>query len=945
MANYTFLPFLRRGIVGLANANTEKNRLIVPLRLQVIGEGEAPTVPIERNTQLYGPGDVTGLNFQAIIRTVPRAGVRDFEANFLAAIEFYDEDFLWRYSPMLHDTAGKIQPWLWLTVMEESEYLRLQGGKNQLPAIEIMSDAVRSAFPNPDTAAAWAHVHLNFKPEGATPKALGLNIQQKLDSDPNLGCSRLVCPRRLKPNVRYTAFLLPAFEKGRLAGLGRPESEIANVANAQPAWAKIAANASVGTLKFPVYYEWEFSTALEGDFEDLARKLGPLSISEQKDLTDAAKRIDVRNPGWGIKGAKGTIRMESALKLPNLTPDSLEEISDKKVLSEKISPLLNLGVVPLNGTTSKNTPHPYFKSQSNPTMPSNLEDDPIITPPLYGSFYRPGELLSPATGQNWYSELNLNPAYRIAAAQGTGVIQRNQEEFMDSAWGQLDTYIETWKTRSRWTFSEQLSQTMCEKRMLPMLNTVNQAAQYHATSFFSSLLPTITATGGTTDKFTNQMLSEAEKPSTLSRSFSKITRTGGPLMRRMGDKPTGVLFFNVTVIFAQVQETPLQKAANAILFWLNNNPNQNEQLKNIGLAGVEQLKTAVSLLLPPVSLKSSPITRKKDVHTKAMVGMWAQINPKNTIMARFETMRGNSAALGVRALAATSPIGPVFKEPTYKYLSEGNTDFILPGLDKIPQNRVAILQTNNAFIESYLMGLNHEMAREFLWREFPTPLNATFFDQFWDGRDTVNTNPDIQPILNWQINKSLGKHGQGGGQGGGGGGQGGSDNIVVVIRGDLLRKYPNTEIFMVKADWENQQLGSHKLTPELNKPEDWTNNSPNLRRPIFSARIEPDYVLLGFNLGVQEVKGDTQNAGWFFVMKERAGDVHFGLDLKADKTVAIQTDPSWEKLAEVGENQCIQADSPKFIALPRFGKRADQIASMLWQQPFMLLVHASRLLP
>ena len=270
-----------------------------------------------------------------------------------------------------------------------------------------------------------------------------------------------------------------------------------------------------------------------------------------------------------------------------------------------------------------------------------------------------------------------------------------------------------------------------------------------------------------------------------------------------------------------------------------------------------------------------------------------------------------------------------------KTLSERNTDFILPGLDKIPANRVAIMQVNAAFIESYLVGLNHEMAREFLWREFPAPLNATYFRQFWDSRDAVNPKPDIQPVLDWNAKSLLGTHREVAGQ------AALVEPLVVVIRGDLLRKYPNTEIFMAKADWENKPIGSHKLVLDPSNAAQWKNDSADLRRPLFSARIEPDYVLLGFNLGIEEAKGNAQKPGWFFVMKERAGDVHFGLDLKAEPN---SNDPSWEQLAEVVENQCIQTNSTRFAALPRSGKRADQIASMLYQKPFMLFVHASRLL-
>lgn len=935
MANYTFLPYLRRGIVGLANANVEKDRLNVSVRLQVIGEGEALPAPIDRPVQLYGPGDITGLNQQAIVRTMPRAGVNDFEANFLAAIEFYDEDFLWRYSPAIPAQSGILKPWLWLIVLAENEYERISGGKNRLPVINIRPEAMQSAFPAPETTASWAHVHLNFKPDGTTAKALGTNIQQKLDENPNMGCSRLVCPRRLSPNTRYMGFVIPAFEKGRLAGLGRPEAEIANTPNLQPAWQNSAGNAI--NKQFPVYFEWPFSTSSSGDFEDLARKLSPLSADEQNELASATKLVDVRNPGWAIKGATGTIRLESALKLPGLQSDSEGELHDKKTLSEKIAPLLNLGITPINSTQAKTILHPYFKQENNLNKQSNLEDDPIITPPAYGSFYRPAVLLNSDNSQSWYDELNLNPVYRVAAAQGTGVIQKDQEELMDSAWEQLATYNDTWKMRNRWLFSEQLSQTMCVKRLKPMINVTGSMNQYRSTSFFSPLIPTFTSGGAPNQKFGNLITAEADKPSTFSRAFLKITRTGGPLMRRLSDKSPGLFFADIqSPIFILIPTTPLQRAINTILTWLNNNPGDSERLKNAGLGGVDPLKTAASRWLPYVSIQANPVIRKRDIHKSAMNGLWDQIAPEKTIMTRFVSMISHTIYNDAGIATANLPIAPVFRDATYAQLAERNTDFILPGLEKIPSNRVAILQANNKFIESYLVGLNHEMAREFLWREFPAPLNATYFRQFWDMRNAATSNQDIQPILQWASNSPIGSHGNTFGQ------VSTEDPIVVVIRGDLLRKYPNTEIFMTSAAWDNKEAGSHKLALDVNDQSLWVNDSPNLRRSLFSARIEPDYTFLGFNLGIQEVRGDSETPGWFFVMKERAGDTHFGLDLNSEPN---SNDPSWEQLGEISENQCIQVGSTQFNALPRSGKRADQVASMLYQKPFMLFVHASRLLP
>ena len=61
--------------------------------------------------ELYGPGDVIGLDPRAIMRTEPRDWVTNFEPNYLAALEFYDEDFPWRYTPAAPDPAtARLRP-------------------------------------------------------------------------------------------------------------------------------------------------------------------------------------------------------------------------------------------------------------------------------------------------------------------------------------------------------------------------------------------------------------------------------------------------------------------------------------------------------------------------------------------------------------------------------------------------------------------------------------------------------------------------------------------------------------------------------------------------------------------------------------------------------------------------------------------------------------------
>ena len=76
-------------------------------------------------------------------------------------------------------------------------------------------------------------------------------------------------------------------------------------------------------------------------------------------------------------------------------------------------------------------------------------------------------------------------------------------------------------------------------------------------------------------------------------------------------------------------------------------------------------------------------------------------------------------------------MAPSFPQPMYEPLKEKSQDLLLPGLDKVEPDTVLGLRTNRAFVEAYMIGLNVEMARELLWRGFPTDQQGTYFKHFW----------------------------------------------------------------------------------------------------------------------------------------------------------------------------------------------------------------------
>ena len=181
---------------------------------------------------------------------------------------------------------------------------------------------------------------------------------------------------------------------------------------------------------------------------------------------------------------------------------------------------------------------------------------------------------------------------------------------------------------------------------------------------------------------------------------------------------------------------------------------------------------------------------------------------------------------------------PELDVPVYEYLAKLDPDRFLPGVGEIPEEAITLLETNPRFIESVLVGLNWEMNRELLWRAFPTDQRGTPFRKFWAWTDG---GPDIGPIHLWPKTNALGTNGRGGP-----GGQ-----IALLVRGRLLRRYPNTSIFAWRS--KNGAL--------INPP-----TAADLKQPVFAGVLGVDIVFVGFDLTDADLlAGD----GWFFVLQQQ----------------------------------------------------------------------------
>ena len=272
---------------------------------------------------------------------------------------------------------------------------------------------MQSPFPPPEQMWAWAHAYVNrsqLSPQ--TGQSLKENITELLDRKPNAGCSRILCPRKLKPRTNYTAFLIPAFEQGRLAGLGADVERITSVGTVQSSWGHPQ---TWQPNQWPVYYEWSFRTGPAGDFESLVRKIEPRS---DLDPRIGKQPIDVQSPGYGLhyKGGEGNqqgvLVLEGALRLPGNkhVPLPQSEEPAAKAFVQDLANLINLDEDlkdrTVQGTFAQN---PFYSDNPENT----IYDDPIITPPFYGKYHTRQKRV--ASSPHWYNQLNLDPIYRFVS--------------------------------------------------------------------------------------------------------------------------------------------------------------------------------------------------------------------------------------------------------------------------------------------------------------------------------------------------------------------------------------------------------------------------------------------------------------------------------------------------------------------------------------------------
>jgi hypothetical protein len=1101
-ATYSFLPWLRQGIantITVADGDASvKIRASINVTLQLSGDpvdggGPELTKPVRRDIALYGPGDIVGIDTNCIFRTDPHPWITNFEPNYLAAVEFYDEDFPWRYTPAAPDGTGlRLRPWIALVVLEETEFTEGQNALDRpLPYITVPDVTV---FPQADELWAWAHVHFNESVAGSATELVSPDmgavlprVQAILAGNPDLAYGRLICPRRLGENSGYHAFVVPTFETGRLAGLGHDPAAAPHATFS--AWGLYGGKLEPTSI--PIYYRWYFRTGSKGDFEYLVSLLKPRPIDTRVGTRD----IDVQDPGTNIPGINnpalgGVLRLGGALRVPDadLSPPDLAlrqkyENWDQPYphpFQQALAAFINLADdYSAQSATAANTASGLGPGVSD-------DPDPLITAPLYGRWHaltqrlltnRDGTRAPDST--NWVHKLNLDPRFRVAAGLGADVVEENAEEYMNDAWQQVGDVLAANQRIRQLHLATDVSTRWFVRHLTPLASAnaehaftlaapvagrvlvANSTIAY--TQSASLVPPVVTSTAlrrvlrPGARLMRSLPFNAAVTPGNLlarinsgavSAAPPKAVPTGLPTVDQAGGAahPSGVpswllqlleqnrwliysvlalaLLLSVILLLvlalpaALVAVTVVVVALVALYAFLQGLQTADDLAQSLGEvnqvpSSVAQMPDNPTFVLTDPGSSFAPATGTIDsptaVRFKDALRDWYALRvASHTAAQRPQPTVLDLPGLTSAVVAALNPqvaiprrgvsfisipswirqlIGDEFNEvmaypkidlPMYDPLKAISIELFLPNINLIAPNSITLIETNQKFIESYMVGLNHEFARKLLWRGFPTDLRGSYFRQFWDVRSYIDSEGlsedplkeklyDIPELHRWRPTSNLGDHNNRASAGETG------EEAVLVIRGELLKKYPTAVIFAQHAKWA---LKNGKIDPtqsrsldDLTPAEEQNPPRSKIRSPLYEAKADPDIYFFGFDLTVPEAKGQSgqnpgDDAGWFFVIKERPGEPRFGLEISRTGPPKVFDQVTWDDaLPGGGPGEFLPATSLAHVALttppstdPEFVQNADdqtvnaappssaRWAYLLFRAAVMVAVHADEML-
>ena len=208
--------------------------------------------------------------------------------------------------------------------------------------------------------------------------------------------------------------------------------------------------------------------------------------------------------------------------------------------------------------------------------------------------------------------------------------------------------------------------------------------------------------------------------------------------------------------------------------------------------------------------------------------------------------------------------------------------WLLPGVDSLEKNTAVALQTNPAFIDAYMLGINTQFMSEMRWRDLAVDRTCTPLRMFWGQLNygTEKREADIEPLAKWAelpedpigalshqsilpddpLNT-------------------GGNRLVIVFRSDLFRRYPSTLVYLVKpAEGENED-NLLTIPPEL-EHDPSKRNERKFFGPTFMGVINPEITFFSFDVNPKDLDK------YWLVLDEPPTELRFRNDEPFDKNLS-----------------------------------------------------------
>jgi hypothetical protein len=828
-----------------------------------LNDSDGSSVGGDAKFSLLSAADVGALKGGAVLRVMPPRDSHGAETTKLVHVDLAEADFAWRYTPQ---KLPQLKPWL-VVIVGKADLLQVAGG-----TVTHVDDSVLAEHPL-ENSHLWAHAQ----------------------DDGNRRISRLLSPCALQEFSEYVAAIVPAFNDAGEA--------MWKVSPGPPA-AVAKQFGRAGVLQ--AFDSWRFWTAEKGDFETLSEAL---RVQKTGDAGTVSLRYHRE-----VAGIDVDLQLRGAITSLKAEPDQAADVAKARADLDTL----------------------------NKTLP-DTELDKYMPFPDYG---RPW--LADTGATTWSKTLNDDPRFRAIAGMGVQLGVDAQDDLMDAAVQQagaldaaagkvrdlalgLEAAGRLWTRRLAADPVRRLVVLGTALERIPaegggtVLGRVTDDSRTLVPAVFSSAAARALRGGTARSRHAatpirrDEALKIANKPN---RDFPR-TIPGRPhaddVAVLAGEKPLEVmlgmrdgdlspelrglikLFEGAKVDASFVTKFSAELAA--LGFDCGTGPAQSLMDAGIEIVEHDMLVRAVRRC---VARKTHPRVEGGPDLLDAGVDNSPLPDPDPDILVDLGVL---SAAV-FRAIDPTADPAPALGRlrdtihvpdgltlrplelplgldfPTWQLVNKSYPEWLLPGISTIPGDSILALRSNPAFIDAFLVGINAQFLAEMRWRRLAVRKTFTPLRMFWGyvNHGSGQREADILPISAW-AEAPASQLGDPSHQALRPGATKGQEDLVILFRTDLFRRYPNTLIYLVKPDpvsaaaqaaavAVNPTATSKEVQALLQATPEFSHTPADRDKrvyfgPIFMGNISPDVQFFAF-----DVEPSTLDEYWL-VLDEPPAELRF----------------------------------------------------------------------